>query len=806
MQDKLKAEALRESRKALDLMARSVLTAAEQQAVVDDCVTNFDKYVNPGILEYRKSVSSDYTSVEWRDEGSVFYDIHGKEFIDCLGGFGIYMLGHRHPTVVKAVRDQLEHQALHSQELLDPMRGYLSHLLAMVTPGDLRYSFFCNSGTEANEGAMKIAKLYARRKKADHTLGMISTTRGFHGKSFGSLSVSGKGEFREPFYPLMSGVRFVPYGDADALDKQLGICDAVGFDIAAFIVEPVQGEAGAIIPPADYFPKVREICDKWGILLIADEVQTGMGRTGKLWGMDHSGVAPDIMTMGKALGGAVIPIGNFIATEDVFSTMYDNPYIHTTTFGGNPMATAAAIGAMHATLEEDIPGQAAEKGAYLKGKLTEMAGVYDDLFEEIRGVGVIIGMQFKNSDIGYAVSQGLFGRGVLIGGTLFNSLTLRMQPPAIITYEQMDTVLERLEATLADVRKLAAQGRAGRALRRAPSRRRARRRPLRTQRGPGRPQAPRPSSFVTARRRRRPSGAARRRDHQSEKPVLYQGLLGALLGALLPLLGLGLLVDARPHLVGDPDDLGLLLVGQDRDIAHMLFGTIEVRGGGVPETPVVGEAPGDVADIDLLVVVLAEVGDREQVLDVDEVLVVDLPDLQLLQKDIGQRHAPGIGLQTAVVVDFVAVVELVDEDVDHGDRTAEIDVAAVTAQGHGLQVALVPHRLHELREMLARLAIGREVDVGEVAVAEALELGVQVDLLREIVVKRQRAHHAHDDALRLRGLGDALPLGEEHLRLGILVERDVFGQDELTHLSPPFGIGVSSEVCSLRPGHPDVKT
>src|SRR5450759_3866058 len=225
MQDKLKDEALRESRKALDLMARSVLTATEQQAVVDDCVTNFDRYVNPGILEYRKSVSSDYTSVEWRDEGSVFYDIHGKEFIDCLGGFGIYMLGHRHPTVVKAVRDQLEHQALHSQELLDPMRGYLSHLLAMVTPGDLRYSFFCNSGTEANEGAMKLAKLWARRKKADHTLGMISTTRGFHGKSFGSLSVSGKGEFRQPFYPLMSGVRFVPYGDADALDKQLAICD-----------------------------------------------------------------------------------------------------------------------------------------------------------------------------------------------------------------------------------------------------------------------------------------------------------------------------------------------------------------------------------------------------------------------------------------------------------------------------------------------------------------------------------------------------------------------------------------------------
>lgn len=458
MEQSLRQDALRESGKALDLMAKSELSRDEQEAVVGDCLANFERCVNPGILEYRKSVSSDYTSVEWRDEGAVFYDIHGKEFIDCLGGFGIYTLGHRHPTVVTAVKAQLEHQALHSQELLDPMRGYLSHLLAMTTPGDLQYSFLCNSGTEAVEGSLKLAKLWARRKKPGHTMGIITTTRGFHGKSFGSLSVSGKGEFREPFYPLMSGVRFVPYGDADALDQQLAICDAIGFDIAAFIAEPVQGEAGAIVPPEDYFCKVREICDKWSILLIADEVQTGMGRTGKLWGMENWGVAPDIMAMGKALGGAVIPAGNFIATEEVFSVMFENPYIHTTTFGGNPMATSAAIGALHATLEEDIPGQAAEKGAYLKGRLNELATEHDDLFEEVRGIGLIIGMQFKDPEIGYAVSQGLFSRGVLIGGTLFNSLTLRMQPPAVISREQMDEVLARLDATLSEVSSAMASG------------------------------------------------------------------------------------------------------------------------------------------------------------------------------------------------------------------------------------------------------------------------------------------------------------------------------------------------------------
>jgi putrescine aminotransferase len=450
--DQLRQQVLAETGKALDLMQTRDVTPEKQEAVIRDCIENFDKYVNPGILEYRKSVSTDYAAVEWRDEGNCFYDIHGNEFIDCLGGFGIYMLGHRHPTVKDAVQAQLQHQALHSQELLDPMRGYASKLLAMTTPGKLQYSFFCNSGTEANEGAMKLAKLYWNHKKPDHKNGMIACTRGFHGKSMGSLSVSGKGEFRDAFYPLLPGVRFIPYGDADALDKELGICDMIGLDIAAFIVEPVQGEAGAIVPPDDYFPKVREICDKWGVLLIVDEVQTGMGRTGTLWGIEHWDCPPDIMTMGKALGGAVIPVGNFMATPEVFEAMFENPYIHTTTFGGNPMATAAIIGALHATIEEDIPGQAATKGAWLKAKFEDMKRRYPDCLDDVRGLGMLIGLEFVTPEFGYAMSTALFGEGVLVGGTLFNAKTFRIEPPATLTQEQMDQVVERVERVLVATR------------------------------------------------------------------------------------------------------------------------------------------------------------------------------------------------------------------------------------------------------------------------------------------------------------------------------------------------------------------
>jgi len=458
MKESLRLDALRESRKALDLMSKSELRREEQDAVVTDCLSNFERYVNPGILEYRKSCSTDYAAVEWRDEGNVFYDVHGKQFIDCLGGFGIFMLGHRHPTVVKAVMDQLQHQALHSQELLDPMRGYASELLAMLTPGDLQYSFFCNSGTEANEGALKLAKLNAKRKKANHCNGIISCLRGFHGKSLGSLSVTGKAAWREPFHPLASNVRFVPYGDADALDKELKVCDTVGLDIAAFIAEPVQGEAGAYVPPDDYFPKVREICDKWDVLFIADEVQTGMGRTGTLWGMEHSGVAPDIMTMGKALGGAVIPVGCFISTPKVFEPLVENPYIHTTTFGGNPMATSAVIGALNATLAEDIPRQAAEKGAWLMERFEGLRAKHPDLLHEVRGRGLLIGLEYCSEEAGYAVATGLFGEGVLTAGTLFSAKTFRVEPPATLTQHEMDEIVVRLDRVMGRVE---AQLRAG---------------------------------------------------------------------------------------------------------------------------------------------------------------------------------------------------------------------------------------------------------------------------------------------------------------------------------------------------------
>src|SRR3989442_10671255 len=433
-----------DSKRYLDIVQKQQLGKSEAQWLIETTVSIFARYYNSGFIEYRKSVAEagDFAAVEWTGRGATFRDGLGRDFIDCLGGLGVFNLGWAHPTVVGAVQAQLEKSPLPTQELLDPLRGMLAHLLAEITPGDIQYSFFVSSGTEAVEGAMKLAKLYTGKN------GFIAAVRGFHGKTTGSLSLTGKACFRRPALPLYNNVFHVPYGDADAVEQQFRIAREVGNDIAAVVMEPVQGEAGAIVPPDDFWPRLRRLCDEYDVLLIADEVQTGMGRTGKLWGVEHWGVEPDIITSAKALGGGVMPIGAFMSTPKIWSVMNSNPFIHTSTTGGNPLACAAAIAAINVTLEEQIVEQAAEKGEYFISQLKQMAARHSDIYTNITGKGLLIGMEFDNTEFGYSVASGLFRRGVLVAGTLLNAKTIRIEPALSISRKLMDEVLTHLDDTL----------------------------------------------------------------------------------------------------------------------------------------------------------------------------------------------------------------------------------------------------------------------------------------------------------------------------------------------------------------------
>ena len=436
---------VKESQRWLDIIARPDRpTPTQRKKIIKETVRSFSTYFNSGFLAYRKSVAEaeQYASIEWTGQGCYLEDIGGRQYIDCLGGFGIYSAGIRHPRIVEAVRHQLDRMPLSSQELLDPLRGALAELLGEIAPGNLQKCFFINNGTDAVEGAMKLARLYTEKS------GFISTIRGFHGKSYGSLSLMGKGEFRIAFEPLLQDVYFVDFGNADEVEWQLKKARDVGADIAAVVAEPIQGEAGAIVPPDDYWPRLRAICDEYDVLLIADEVQTGMGRTGRMFGVEHWGVVPDIMCLGKALGGGVMPLSAFISTPEIWKVLEQNPFLHSSTFGGNPLACAAGIAAINVTLSEDLPGQAAEKGDYFLEGLRDIQARYADVVIEVRGKGLLIGIEFKDTEFGYSVAAGLFRRGVLVAGTLLNAKTIRIEPALFIAREQIDEVLGHLDETL----------------------------------------------------------------------------------------------------------------------------------------------------------------------------------------------------------------------------------------------------------------------------------------------------------------------------------------------------------------------
>lgn len=442
-------EAQKYSERWVGLIHKREITLDEGKQIIDEAKNNFSEHFNKGWLDYRKSVTEagDWVATEWTGKGAIFQDVLGREFIDCLGGYGLMDLGWAHPEVVESVRAQLNRTPMPSQELIDPLRGVLARLIALITPGDIKYSFFAASGTESIEGAIKLAKMHT------HKSGFIVAVKAFHGKTMGSLSMLGKADYRQPPGMLYGGpVYHVPFGDADAVERQLDICKKVGIDIAAVLMEPIQGEAGAIVPPDDFWPRIRELTKQYGVLLIADEVQTGMGRTGKLWGVDHWQVAPDILAVAKSLGGGVMPISAFCSTEEIWQCMmYPNPFIHTTTTGGGALACSAAITAINVTLRDRIWEQAAAKGEYIIPKLEDLAKRYPDIFERITGRGLLIGMHFHDSELGYKVAAGLFKRGVLVAGTLTSAQTIRIEPPLVITYEQIDAVLNRLEDTLKSI-------------------------------------------------------------------------------------------------------------------------------------------------------------------------------------------------------------------------------------------------------------------------------------------------------------------------------------------------------------------
>ncbi len=370
-----------------------------------------------------------------RGQGVMVYDADGKEYMDFVAGIAVNALGHCHPKVVQAIKDQAE-TLIHCSNLY-----WISSQIALAKllteHSDFDKVFFCNSGAEANEGAIKLARKYAKYIGHPERYEIISMEKSFHGRTLATLTATGQEKVQKGFSPLPSGFTYVPFNDIAALKA------AVSDRTCAIMLEPVQGEGG-VIPASDaYMQAIRQLCDERDILLLVDEIQTGLGRTGKLFGYQHSGVTPDIMSLAKALGGGA-PVGAFLATDKVAAAF--GPGDHGSTFGGNPLVTAAGVAAFTTILEENLPQHAAEMGQYMQEKFLMLQKKHTCI-QEVRGRGLLLGLLLDRE--GAAVVQECMANGLLINCTA--QYVLRFVPPLIITKADIDRAVAILDAAFTKV-------------------------------------------------------------------------------------------------------------------------------------------------------------------------------------------------------------------------------------------------------------------------------------------------------------------------------------------------------------------
>jgi len=383
------------------------------------------------INRWSNSVQNNYGSPSIalvKGKGLVVTDADGKQYLDFLGGIATNILGHAHPAIVKAVSKQVSILSHVSNFYVHPNAVELAEKLASMTGDKSAKVFFCQSGAEANEAALKLSRRTGKVR-------VVAAQGAFHGRTMGALSLTGQPSKREPFLPLVKGVKHVPYGDIEAMRK------AVNKKTAMVIIEPIMGEAGVIVPPADYLQELRALCDAKGALLVIDAVQTGMGRTGDWFGYEYSGITPDVITLAKGLGGG-LPLGAMIAlgrAADLFQ-----PGDHGSTFGGNPVTTAAGLAAIKFIESQKLLQKVEKQGAYLMQELALIPGV-----SEVRGAGLLLGIELENlksSDVAGALQKS----GVLVNAA--NPTTIRLAPALIVTDVQIKKFISIFKKVINDAK------------------------------------------------------------------------------------------------------------------------------------------------------------------------------------------------------------------------------------------------------------------------------------------------------------------------------------------------------------------
>jgi len=398
---------------------------------------SYGRLINPAYPSFLNKLGLNNVAV--KAQGATITDSGGKTYIDCVGGYGLFNLGHNNPDIIESLTDQLQEQQLLTRPLISEVQVRLAECIEKIMPGELSCSFILNSGSEAIDCAIKLVRLHKGGKT------IITAQKSFHGHTFGALTASGIPSFKRAFQPLLSGFISVPFGDIEVLKKS--ITDGIG----AVLIEPIQHEAGVLLPPDGYLKKVRELCDEHDLILILDEIKTGFGKTGRMFACEHYDVVPDILVLGKSLGGGLIPTGAVVAKSHLWKRFGLSFPMSASSYAGNVLACRAGLSTVRYIQESNLLADCTEKGKMLLRSLQDCVSEYPNILQSVEGLGLLIGIEAKNGKIALELAKEMIRQGIIMVPAFGNSSVLMVEPPLIISLQQIRTVVDSFAAACVNV-------------------------------------------------------------------------------------------------------------------------------------------------------------------------------------------------------------------------------------------------------------------------------------------------------------------------------------------------------------------
>ena len=398
---------------------------------------SYGRLINPAYPSFLNKLGLNKVAV--RAQGATITDSEGNTYIDCVGGYGLFNLGHNNPDIIESLTDQLKEQQLLTKPLISEIQVRLAECIEKITPGELSCSFILNSGSEAIDCAIKLVRLHRGGKT------IITAQKSFHGHTFGALTASGIPSFKRAFQPLLPGFISVPFGDIEALKQ------SISADTGAVLIEPIQHEAGILLPLNGYLQKVRKLCDEHGLILILDEIKTGFGKTGRMFACEHYNVVPDILVLGKSLGGGLIPTGAVIAKSHLWKRFGLSFPMSASSYAGNVLACRAALSTIRYIQQGNLLADCAEKGKMLLRSLRDCVGEYPNILRSAEGLGLLIGIETQSGKIALELAKEMIRQRIIMVPAFGNSSILMVEPPLVISFQQIRAVVDSFAAACVNV-------------------------------------------------------------------------------------------------------------------------------------------------------------------------------------------------------------------------------------------------------------------------------------------------------------------------------------------------------------------